>query len=806
MKISYNWLKQFIKLNLTPEETAEILTDLGLEVEGITPFETVKGGLQGVVVGKVLTCDKHPDADRLKLTTVDIGDQKILQIVCGAPNVAVGQKVAVATIGTVLYNKDGVAFEIKKTKIRGQESHGMLCSEVELGLGESHDGILVLDSKYKIGAPLSKLMEVESDFVFEIGLTPNRTDAMSHWGVARDLKTRLDLLGKKMEIITPSNVNFRIDKRTHKIGVEVENKELAPRYCGVTISGVAVKESPRWLQNRLLAVGIKPKNNVVDVTNYVLHELGQPLHAFDSAHIAGNKIVVKTLAENTPFVTLDGVERTLSSEDLMICDIEKPLCVAGVLGGLHSGVTEHTTQLFLESAYFNPVSIRKTAKRHGISTDASYRFERGVDPNITEYALMRAAQLIKETAGGEITSDVIDIYPKKIQDFQVVLSFEKVAKVIGEEIPKETIKKILSSLELKVNSVTDAGVGITVPAYRNDVTRDIDVIEEILRVYSYNQINTSEKLNASVSKTEEVEDYKVQNIIASQLTGLGFFEMMANSLISEEYLNETNQATAVTMLNPLSRDLSVMRQEMIISALEVVSYNHNRKRNNLKLFEFGKTYHRVASNSFQEKKHLTLTISGDKSAVTWNFPTQKTDFFYIKGLVDALINRLGIVVTPHYATVEFPFSEGASYRVGNTEVVTFGSIQQKCLKEFGIDSPVYFADFNWDAVLELLQNKKIQFTEIPKFPSVKRDFALLLDENISFKQVYDVAVAVNSNLLQEVTLFDVYQGKNLPDGKKSYAVSFTIYDSNKTLTDAAVDQLMQLLQSRFEKELGANLR
>jgi phenylalanyl-tRNA synthetase beta chain len=805
MKISYNWLKQFIKLNLTPEDTAEILTDLGLEVEGITPFETVKGGLQGVVVGKVLTCEKHPDADRLKLTTVDIGDQKILQIVCGAPNVAVGQKVAVATIGTVLYDKEGVAFEIKKTKIRGQESHGMLCSEVELGLGEGHDGILVLDNKYKIGSPLAKIMEVESDFVFEIGLTPNRTDAMSHWGVARDLKTRLDLLGKKMEIITPSNVNFRIDKRTHKIGVEVENKELAPRYCGVTISGVVVKESPRWLQNRLLAIGIKPKNNVVDVTNYVLHELGQPLHAFDSAHITGNKIVVKTLPENTPFVTLDGVERKLSAEDLMICDTEKPLCIAGVLGGLQSGVTERTTQVFLESAYFNPVSIRKTAKRHGISTDASFRFERGVDPNTTEYALMRAAQLIKETAGGEITSDIIDIYPKKIQDFQVVLSFEKVTKVIGEEIPKETIKKILSSLELKVNSVTDAGVGITVPAYRNDVTRDIDVIEEILRVYSYNQINTSEKLNASVSKTEEVADYKVQNIIASQLTGLGFFEMMANSLISEEYLHEENQATAVTMLNPLSRDLSVMRQDMIISALEAVSYNHNRKRNDLKLFEFGKTYHRVGTQ-YREKKHLTLTVSGDKSSVSWNFPTQKTDFFYIKGVVEAIIKRLGIAVTPQYNAVAFPFSEGTRYQVGDTELVTFGSIHKKYLKEFDIESPVYFADFNWDAVLELLQNRKVQFAEIPKFPAVKRDFALLLDEHITFKQVYDVAISVNSKLLQEVNLFDVYQGSNLPAGKKSYAVSFTLYDSSKTLTDAAVDQLMQQLQSRFEKELGASLR
>lgn len=806
MKISYNWLKQFIKLSTTPEETGELLTDLGLEVESITSYETVKGGLKGVVVGKVLTCEKHPDADRLKITTVDIGGESPLNIVCGAPNVAVGQKVAVATIGTVLYDREGNPFEIKKSKIRGQESEGMLCAEDELGLGDSHDGIMVLDTKSKVGTALAKLMEVDSDYVFEIGLTPNRSDAMSHWGVARDLKAKFDLLGKKMEIITPSNVNFRVDKRTHKIGVEIENKVLAPRYCGVTISGVTVKESPRWLQNRLNAIGIKPKNNVVDVTNFVLHELGQPLHAFDSSHIAGNKIIVKTLPAGTKFTTLDEVERELHEDDLMICDTEKPLCIAGVLGGLNSGVTEYTTNVFLESAYFNPVSIRKTAKRHGINTDASFRFERGIDPNITEYALMRATQLIKETAGGEITSDVIDIYPKKIQDFQVLLSFEKTARVIGEEIPKETIKKILSSLDIKVNSVTDAGVGITVPAYRTDVTRDIDVIEEILRVYGYNNIKTTEKLNASISKTKEVEDYKVQNLVASQLTGLGFYEMMANSLISEKYHNETNSESLVKMLNPLSRDLSVMRPEMVISSLEAVVYNHNRKGEDLKFFEYGKTYHRDAEGNYLEKKHLTLTLSGDKTHTQWNSPAQPTDFFYLKGVVDAILKRLGISVTPYFPEENDLFSECMGYSSGTTSVVTYGNISKKWLKTFDIDIPVYYANFDWSAVLSLLENKKTTFTEIPKYPTVKRDFALLLNENITFKQVYDVAFSGNSKLLKDVSLFDVYQGKNLPEGKKSYAVSFTIYDENKTLTDSDIDAFMNKLRKSFENELGAVLR
>nr|MBA3985269.1 phenylalanine--tRNA ligase subunit beta [Flavobacteriales bacterium] len=530
MKISYNWLKQFIKLDWDAENTGKLLTDLGLEVEGIETFESVKGGLKGIVVGEVLSCEQHPNADRLKLTTVDIGNNTILQIVCGATNVAKGQKVPVATIGTTLYDTKGTPWEIKKGKIRGENSEGMICAEDEIGLGTNHDGIMVLPAEIPVGTPLSQIMEVESDEVFEIGLTPNRADAMSHWGTARDLRAGLLQKGMSLEFITPSNSNFRVDNRTHKISVEVTHKDLAPRYCGVTISGIQVEKSPAWIQNRLKAIGIKPKNNIVDITNYVLHDLGQPLHAFDSKKIAGGKIVVKTLPAGTKFITLDEIERKLHPEDLMICDAEKPLCIAGVLGGIESGVTEQTTSIFLESAYFNPVSIRKTAKRHAINTDASFRFERGIDPNITEYALMRAAVLIKEIAGGEISSDVVDIYQKKAEDFQVFLSFEKTAKLIGEELPKETIKNILTSLEIKINNITETGIGLTIPAYRNDVTREADVVEEILRVYGYNNIHFSEKLNASISKTSNIEDYQVQNKIAAQLNGQGFFEMMANSL------------------------------------------------------------------------------------------------------------------------------------------------------------------------------------------------------------------------------------------------------------------------------------
>lgn len=808
MKISYNWLKQFINLDWDAEKTGNLLTDLGLEIEKITPFESVKGGLKGIVVGEVLTCEKHPNADRLKVTTVQIDSKSTLQIVCGAPNVAVGQKVPVATIGTVLYNEKGEPLEIKKGKIRGEVSEGMICAEDEMGLGSSHDGIMVLDKKAKVGTPLSELFKVETDQVFEIGLTPNRADAMSHWGTARDLRAGLIQKGLPLEFITPSNVNFRVDNRTHKINVEVLNKELAPRYCGVTISGIKVEQSPAWLQNRLKAIGLKPKNNIVDITNYVLHDLGQPLHAFDSNKISGEKIIVKTLPAGTKFVTLDEVERELHQEDLMICDAEKPLCIAGVLGGLESGVTHETTSIFLESAYFNPVSIRKTAKRHSINTDASFRFERGIDPNIAEYALMRAAILIKDIAGGMITSDVIDIYPKKIEDFQVFLSFEKTNKLIGQEIPKETIKNILTSLEIKINNVTESGLGLTIPAYRNDVTREADVVEEILRVYGYNNIDFTEKLNASVSKTANQEDYQVQNKIASQLNGQGFYEMMANSLTSTRHNKLTDvvdEATTVKMLNPLSLDLSVMRQNMVISALEAVAFNKNRKRSDLKLFEFGKTYHQF-ENKRVEQKHLTLTLSGNNNKPHWNSPNKKSDFFLLKGTVDAVLERLGVSYKTNPTLENTIFSEGISYENNGKIIASFGLIKKPILQHFEIDDEVFFADLNWDVLLKQIQHQKLTLKTIPKFPDATRDFALLLDENISFQSIFDLATQTERNLLKDVQLFDVYTGKNLPNGKKSYAVSFTLRDDKKTLTDKQIDKVMSKLRQQFESQLGALLR
>ncbi|NHM04115.1 phenylalanine--tRNA ligase subunit beta [Flavobacterium celericrescens] len=809
MRISYNWLKQFIKTELKSEEIADILTDLGLEVEGVDAFESLKGGLQGVVVGQVLSCEKHPDADKLKITTVDLGDGNApVQIVCGAPNVAAGQKVPVATIGTKLYDKEGNAFEIKKGKIRGQESHGMICAEDELGLGESHDGIMILAEDLKVGTPASKVFNIECDEVFEIGLTPNRADAMSHMGVARDLRAGLSQKGTISELITPSVSKFKVEKRILKIDVKVENEKLAPRYCGVTISGITVKPSPSWLQNRLKAIGLTPKNNVVDVTNYVLHELGQPLHAFDAAQIKGNKVIVKTVAAGTKFTTLDDVERTLHEEDLMICDESGPMCIAGVFGGKTSGVSESTQAIFLESAYFNPVSVRKTAKRHTLSTDASFRFERGIDPTITEYALKRAAVLIQEVAGGEITSDIIDIYPKKIEDFSVFIHFNKVNRIIGEEIKPETIKKILASLDIKVISISDAGLGLIIPSYRVDVTREIDVIEEILRVYGYNNVKIPAKLNATISNALRTEEFNVQNIIADQLCSLGFNEMMANSLTTPDYVKLSEKLKAefnVLMLNPLSNDLSAMRQSLLFSALEAVSFNINRKRSDLKFFEFGKTYHKLPA-SYDEEKHLTLTATGNRYTETWTKPQEKSDFFWFKGYVMSVLTRLGldkkITALPFENDV---FAEGLALAVGKEIIVEFGTVKKSILKHFDIKQEVLYADFNWGKIQKYVSNK-IKFTDIPKYPEVRRDFALLVDENIQFEQIFNIAKQTEKGLLKDVNLFDVYQGNNLPEGKKSYAVSFILQDDSKTLTDTQIDKIMSKLQSNFESQLGASLR
>ena len=808
MKISYNWLKQFIKIDWTAEKTSELLTDLGLEVEGLESFQSVKGGLKGIVVGHVLTCEQHSNADRLRITTIDVGAEEPLAIVCGAPNVAVGQKVAVATIGTTLYTSEGEDWTIKKGKIRGEESHGMLCAEDELGLGASHEGIMVLEDSLKIGSPLAKYYDIEDDLVFDIGLTPNRADAMSHYGTARDLMAGLSQHGINAKIISPSVSAFHVDDRSLKVDINVEDKLKAPRYCGLTISNIVVKDSPLWLQNRLKAIGLNPINNIVDATNYVLHDLGQPLHAFDADRISGKKIIVKTVKAGTKFVTLDGVERTLHKEDLMICDAEKPLCIAGVFGGENSGVSKETNSIFLESAYFNPVSVRKTAKRHALNTDASFRFERGIDPNITKYALKRAALLIIEIAGGKITSDLIDEYPNKIEDAQVFLTFEKTNQLIGEELPKETIKSILSALEIKVNNVTESGLGLTIPAYRNDVQREVDVIEEILRVYGYNNIGITNKLNASISNTSKFESYKVENIIANQLVGHGFYEILNNSLTSDKYTafsEQLEQAHEVKILNPLSTDLSVMRQSLIFSGLESIAFNINRQQSDLKLFEFGKTYHNFEANK-EEFNHLSIFVTGNKTEKRWNTKETAVDYFYLKGLVTSIIERLGIQKLKSSPLTNDVFSEGQQLSVGKHSLVEFGSLKTSTLKSFGISQSVFCADFNWDNLLKVINQQTIKFKDISKYLEVKRDFSLLINEDVTFESIFKLAKQTENNFLKDINLFDVYTGDKLAEGKKSYAVSFTLQDKNKTLTDVQIDKIMSKIQKRFESELNAELR
>ncbi len=808
MKISYSWLQQFLKIDWEAEKVGTLLTDLGLEVEGIETVESVKGSLKGIVVGEVLTCEQHPNADRLKVTTVDLGEGDPVQIVCGAPNVASGQKVPVATIGTILYDKEGNDFKIKKGKIRGEESHGMICAEDELGLGDSHDGILILDAATEVGAKGADVFNISTDEVFEIGLTPNRADAMSHFGVARDLRAGLLQHDIDLELMTPSVSNFDVDERTMKIDAEVIDSNLVPRYAGVTITNIKVTESPTWIQDKLKAIGLTPINNIVDITNYVLHELGQPLHAFDASKINGGNILVKTLPAKTKFTTLDGVERELHEEDIMICDgASKPMCIAGVYGGLESGVTEGTTAIFLESAYFNPIAIRKTAKRHGLNTDASFRFERGIDPNITEYALKRAVILIEEIAGGKITSDIVDIYPNKIEDYQVHFSYEKAFRLIGEEIPNDTIKNILASLDIQINNQTETGLGLTIPAYRVDVQREADIVEEILRVYGYNNIKTSPKLNTSISYSNPIDADKLQNLVSDQLVSLGFYEMMANSLTKPEYESlsaSIKEEFHVEMLNPLSNDLSVMRQSLLFSGLEAVAYNLNRKNNRLKLFEFGKSYHKYESG-YVEDKHLTLTVSGNRTKDSWNGVSRVSDFFYMKGIITTLFQRLGISVVSS-PTKSDVFSEGLSFKLGKHKLVDFGVIKKTIVKSFGIKQEVLFADFDWQRVMEAVSTKSVKVKDLAKFPIVKRDLALLLDEQVSFNELYIRSFQIEKQLLRAVDLFDVYQGDKLALGKKSYALSFQLQDENKTLNDKQIDKVMKKLQVAFERDFNAELR
>jgi len=810
MKISYNWLKEFLNIDLEAEKISDILTDLGLEVEGIEAFESVKGSLNGIVVGEVLSCEQHSNADRLKVTIVDLGNGEPVQIVCGAPNVAKGQKVPVATIGTILYDDKGEGFTIKKGKIRGEESFGMICAEDELGLGTSHDGIMVLDENVKVGTIASELFDIYSDQVFEIGLTPNRADAMSHLGVARDLYAGLlqqEEINKKLN--TPSVGDFHIDERTYKISVEVEDSVLVPRYAGLTITDLKIAESPEWLQHKLKSIGLTPINNVVDITNFILHGLGQPLHAFDASKIKGNKVLVKNLPTGTKFTTLDGVERELHKDDIMICDGESnPMCIAGVFGGENSGVSDSTTSIFLESAYFNPVSIRKTAKRHALNTDASFRFERGINPETAVYALKRAAIWIKEIAGGKIVSEITDVYPDKIEDFQVHISYDKVYRLIGEEIPTDTIKNILASLDIKINNQTESGLGLTIPSYRVDVTREADIVEEILRVYGYNNIEIPQKINTSIASSNHLSPEKIENIASNYLVANGLKETMANSLTKPDYVNSSEMLNAnqnVSMLNALSNDLCVMRQSMLFGNLEAVAYNINRKNNRLKFFEFGNTYHKYESG-YTEKKHLSLVLTGDQNKENWKVSNNTMDIFYLKGIIRTLLDRLGITKVKYTSVKNDLFSEAIGLSLGKTKLVEFGIVKSEILNDFGIKQEVLFADFNWNNVLDHTGKKDIKVKPLPKYPEVKRDLALLLDDDVKFIDLYNAAFQSEKKLLKEVDLFDVYTGDKLPKGKISYALSFVLQDENKTLNDKQIDKIMKKLQGTFAHLFSAELR
>ena len=806
MKISYNWIKQFLKIDLPPEQVSEILTNLGLEVEGITTFESVKGGLEGAIVGEVLQCSQHPNADRLWITEVDLGTEKVT-IVCGAPNVAQGQKVAVATVGTSLYDKEGKAFLIKKSKIRGEESHGMICAEDELGLGESHDGIMVLDANLKNGTPCSEVFEIEFDTVFEIGLTPNRADAMSHMGVARDLKSYFLYKGIDFKWSAPGTDNFSVVPSDKKFTVAVESQDKAPKYMGVKIKNLTIKPSPIWLQNRLKAIRIIPKNNVVDITNFVLHHLGQPLHAFDLDKVKGG-IVVKTVSQDTPFVTLDGVERKLHAEDLMICDHQKPLCIAGVFGGQDSGVNQNTKSIFLESAYFDPISIRKSAKRHGLNTDASFRFERGIDPEITQYALKYAANLMVELAGGTIEGEIYEIEHELPEVYKFMLSFDQVNRTIGKEISRDDVSKILIGLEIKIGHSNDNGILVEIPRYRVDVTRPADVIEEILRVYGYNNIEISDVLQSNLPQYVSLGDHRIAERVSNQLVSLGFHEMMNNSITNPLYHEITNNSKAlkeVNIINPLGQELSQMRTSLLPGALEVVAFNLNRQSKSLKLFELGKTYHHI-NGKYHEEKYLSLVISGEVYKENWNIKNQPEVFFYLKGIIQQILHKNGTLQWKESSSEKYIFSRGLSYSHQGKQFLDFGFVKNDVLQKFQINQDVLYAEINFSLFANLVKKNNIRFKEIPKFPQVRRDFALLIDDHVSFDALKKIALDTEKNILNAVQLFDVYQGNNLPEGKKSYGVSFYFQDPKKTLTDKYVDKIMQKLQKQFESQVGAELR
>lgn len=802
MKISHNWLQQFIKVNLPIEEIARLLTDLGLEVEGIYPFQSLKGGLQGVVVGEVLKCEPHPNADRLRITEVNLGTEGIVPIVCGAPNVAKGQKVAVATVGTTLYMYNGTELKIGKSKIRGEVSMGMICAEDELGLGSNHDGILILDNTLLPGTPASKVFSIENDTVFEIGLTPNRADAMSHMGVARDLKALCMLREIPFEWNIPETSSFHIENTKSTIQVEVIDTERCTQYYGVTLSNIKVAPSPSWLQNRLKAIGINPKNNVVDVTNYALHELGQPLHAFDASKI-DSKIKVQTFPKGTKFTTLDGVERTLSDEDLMISDASTPHCIAGVFGGMNSGVTEQTTTVFLESAYFDPVSIRKTAKLHGLSTDASFRFERGIDPEIGIYALKRASLLIKKIAGGVISSEIQEhSKPLKVSS-PLFLSYELIEKTIGEPLSKNVLNTILNALEIKVNSVSESGIGITIPKYRVDVIRPADVIEEILRVYGYNNLSSKPLQFIANPPYSWKDTHKLTESIANKLTHFGFYEVLNNSLTSPEFKSDFYHP--VTLVNPLGKELSMMRQSLLHPLLENISFNSNRQQKQIKLFEFGSVYGQK-DKQYIESKRLGLALVGPTFETHWDSVQSPQPFFFFKGILADIFSGLGLFSHEFQSIKHGFFDQAFSIVYLKKSYGIMGLLSKKIESQFEINQDVYFAELDWEALIKKSFDKGVTFEDISKYPIMRRDFALLVDESIPFEALQKAALQTEQKILKEVQLFDVYEGKNLPTGKKSYGLSFSFQDNSKTLTDPQVDKVMEKLKQNFKKQFGADLR
>jgi phenylalanyl-tRNA synthetase beta chain len=806
MKISYNWLNTLIKTDLTPQQMDEYLTASGLEVEGIDTFESVKGGLKGIVVGEVIEKSKHPDADKLSVTKVNVGTPDLLNIVCGAPNVEAGQKVLVALIGAKLYPNTGETFEIKKSKIRGMVSEGMICAEDEIGLGTSHDGIMILPNHAIVGTPAADFFQLKQDSVLEIGLTPNRADAASHFGVARDLAAILNCKNSTNTFKAELHNVFELPQASNvtKIDIEIENTDACKRYCGLVIAGITIKPSPDWLKNYLLAIGLRPINNIVDVTNFVLHDLGQPLHAFDLDKISGNKIVVKTGLENKTFKTLDGTERKLHADDLMICNANEPMCMAGVFGGIESGVTEKTTAIFLEAAYFDPSFIRKTSKKHGLKTDSSFRFERGTDPEMTITALKRAASLIFELAGGVLSMDIVDVYPEKLEPFQVAFSYSNCQALIGKEIDRAIIKHIILSLGITISQEGNDGLLLSVPQYKTDVTREADVIEEVMRIYGYNNVEESTQIKFSANYADREKASATENTIANLLVNNGFNEMMGLSLTKESYYPESTPF--VKILNPLSSDLNVMRNTMLFGGLETLAYNINRKQPDLKLFEFGKTYEKVdADFKYSESKHLTLFVTGRKYSENPYGENNKVDFSYLKSSVEAILNKLSIKFKTT-DSIEAKLTYGLSFSYKNKPLVSFGLVDKSICKKMDINTEVFYADFNWDNVLSLIGKIKLEFTEISKFPIVRRDLALLIDKKTTYKDIEELAYNTERKLLKAVNLFDIYEGDKLDAGKKSYAVSFMLQDDEATLNEKQIENVMQKLIKNYSEKLGATLR